>query len=94
VNRLRWTVAAGADLDHIYDDLAAHRPHLIDQTIREIHNKINALQTSPHRGRPGRIEGTRELVFSWLPYIVVYRVKADTIEILHIYHGSQDRPVE
>ena len=46
----------------------------------------------PHRGRVGREEGTRELVFTSLPYVAAYRVKEQTIEILHIYHGAQDRP--
>ena len=44
----------------------------------------------PNRGRPGHRSGTRELLLSPLPYIVVYRVKDETVEILHIYHGAQD----
>ena len=39
----------------------------------------------------GREKGTRELVLSPLPYIAVYRVRESTIEILHIWHGAQDR---
>jgi toxin ParE1/3/4 len=46
----------------------------------------------PNRGRPGREEGTRELVFSPLPYVAVYRVKGQCIEVVRIYHGAQDRP--
>ena len=46
----------------------------------------------PFRGRLGREEGTRELVISRLPYIVIYRVKDDAVEILYIYHGAQHRP--
>ena len=36
-------------------------------------------------------EGTRELAFSPLPYIALYRVTDSTIEILHIWHGAQSR---
>jgi toxin ParE1/3/4 len=50
------------------------------------------LRSTPFRGRPGREEGTRELVLSRLPYIVVYRVKDNDVEILHIYHDAQHRP--
>ena len=46
----------------------------------------------PNRGRTGRIAGTRELVFGPLPYIAVYRVTEDIVEILRIYHGAQDWP--
>jgi toxin ParE1/3/4 len=52
---------------------------------------IESLRNSPSRGRVGREEGTRELVFHRLPYIVLYRVKEQAIEVLRIYHGAQDR---
>ena len=32
-----------------------------------------------------------ELVLFPLPYVAVYRVKESTIEILHIWHGAQNR---
>jgi toxin ParE1/3/4 len=40
----------------------------------------------------GGIEGTRELVFAGLPYIVVYRIQDQSLEILRIYHSAQDWP--
>jgi ParE toxin of type II toxin-antitoxin system, parDE len=42
-------------------------------------------------GRPGLVEGTRELVDD--PYIVVYRVvkKRDEIVIVSVVHSAQDR---
>jgi plasmid stabilization system protein ParE len=46
----------------------------------------------PRQGRKGRIEGTRELVFPGLPYIVVYRIQDQNLEIVRIYHGAQDWP--
>jgi plasmid stabilization system protein ParE len=27
-----------------------------------------------------------------LPYIVAYRIKDETVEVLHIFHGAQNRP--
>jgi toxin ParE1/3/4 len=46
------------------------------------------LRMLPNRGRNGRIAGTRELIFAPLPYIAVYRVKDDRVEILRIYHSA------
>ncbi len=45
-------------------------------------------------GRPGRVEGTRELVEP--PYIIVYGVDepADEISVLAIVHGARDREGE
>lgn len=36
--------------------------------------------------------GRRELVFSPLPYIVVYQVMENAVEISRIFHGAQDWP--
>ncbi len=45
-------------------------------------------------GRTGRISGTRELVFPGLPYVVVCLIKEEVIEVIRIYHGAQDWPLE
>jgi plasmid stabilization system protein ParE len=45
-------------------------------------------------GRPGRIEGTRELVISRTPYIAAYRIGGDTVRILRVLHGAQQWPGE
>ena len=44
-----------------------------------------------HIGRPGLVEGTRELVEA--PYIIIYMVDepADEITVLAIVHGARDR---
>jgi len=89
--RLRWTLAAADDLESIGDYLAQHLPSFAQSTILEIYQTILTLRFMPQRGRAGREEGTRELVMSSLPYIVVYRVNDNDIEILHIYHGAQRR---
>jgi plasmid stabilization system protein ParE len=39
-----------------------------------------------------RVTGRRELVFSSLPYIVVYRVTEHAVEISRIFHGAQALP--
>lgn len=43
-------------------------------------------------GRKGRLEETRELVIVDTPYIVVYRVKDDKVEILRVLHSAQKFP--
>jgi toxin ParE1/3/4 len=71
--------------------MAEDNPEAALKTVRTIFQRIEQLVTFPHCGRIGREEGARELVLSPLPYIAVYRVKESTIEILHIWHGAQDR---
>jgi toxin ParE1/3/4 len=90
--RIRWTPAAAADLQHISDYLKERHPHYRQPTVRKLYETIRSLKDSPHRGRPGRVEGTREILFLPLPYVAVYRVTEESIEVLRIYHGAQDRP--
>jgi toxin ParE1/3/4 len=90
--RIRWTPAAAADLQSISDYLQERHPRYRDATIRKLYDDIRALKQWPGRGRPGREEGTREILFRPAPYVAVYRVKEQTIEVIRIYHTAQDRP--
>ena len=42
--------------------------------------------------RPGRVQGTRELVVPATPFIVVYRIEATGVVILRVLHGAQKWP--
>jgi toxin ParE1/3/4 len=88
--RVRWTVPAADDVENIKAYLDANYPHFAEPTVRTIYQRIRALKAAPHQGRPGHRRGTRELPLSPLPYIVVYAIKSDAVEVLHIYHGTQD----
>jgi len=76
--RIRWTPAAAADLQNISDYLKEHHPRYRQPTMRKLYETIRSLKQSPHRGRPGSEEDTREILFAPLPYVAVYRVKEQT----------------
>jgi toxin ParE1/3/4 len=61
--------------------------------IARIEAKVMRLATPEltHMGRPGLVEGTRELL-EW-PYVIVYKVydERNEIVILSVVHGPQDR---
>jgi toxin ParE1/3/4 len=90
--RVRWTTDAASDLERITERIAKDRPDAAIRTARTIYQGLAVLRDFPNRGRIGRIEGTRELVFPPLPYIAVYRVKSEAVEVLRIYHTAQDWP--
>ena len=60
--------------------------------VREIYDAPTMLLTFPHRGRPGKKEGTRELLMPSLPYVIIYQVRGDTVHIARILHSSQEWP--
>ncbi|HSC45512.1 MAG TPA: type II toxin-antitoxin system RelE/ParE family toxin [Candidatus Acidoferrum sp.] len=88
---LRWTPEAAANLEEIYSYLVEHYPQFADLTITQLYEGIKSLAQFPSRGRPGSEAGVRELVFVRLPYFVAYRVKEETIEILHVRHTARQR---
>jgi toxin ParE1/3/4 len=90
--RLRWTTPAANDLYNIVQHIQQDNPDAASDVALTIYDGCGGLQDFPHLGRKGRIAGTRELVFAGLPYIVVYRVDDQALEILRIYHGAQNWP--
>jgi toxin ParE1/3/4 len=89
--RVRWTAAAATDLQQISDYLREHHPQYRQATLRKLYESVRSLKTSPRRGRLGRVDGTRELLFPPMPYVAVYRVGEDAIEVLRIWHSAQHR---
>jgi addiction module RelE/StbE family toxin len=90
--RVRWTTDAADDLERICDYLAESRPGSARRVAEAIVEGLAALVTFPNRGRAGRVEGTRELVFVSLPFVAVYEVHADDVQVLRILHGAQQWP--
>jgi toxin ParE1/3/4 len=89
---LRWTEEAADDLERISNYLFEETPTHAPELVRAIYKAPNSLLTFPYRGRPGKKEGTRELVLSPLPYIVVYRITGTVVHIVRILHGAQKWP--
>ena len=91
--RIEWSENAVSDLESISEYIEQDRNlETANRVTRRIFDSVESLQTMPFRGRPGRIEGTRELVISRLPYIVMYRVLRERVLILNIVHGARRWP--
>jgi plasmid stabilization system protein ParE len=89
--RVRWTAPAARDLTHICDYIEEHDSSATARRVAlSIYERLSALVEFPERGRPGRKSGTRELILAGLPYLAVYRLRGDAVEILRILHGAQD----
>jgi toxin ParE1/3/4 len=91
--QVRWTTAAENDLQTIADYLFEKTPEHAARLIREIYSAPSALKSFPNRGRAGKKQGTRELVLSSLPYIIVYQVSSDVLHVVRILHGAQEWPL-
>ena len=88
----RWSSRASADLEDAHDYIAAEDPRAALRVVRCIVAAARALTRTPEIGRPGRVEGTRELVIPQTPYIVAYRVTSSAVEILSVVHHARKWP--
>jgi toxin ParE1/3/4 len=87
-----WSVYAFADREAIFDYVAANNPRAAVSLDDRIESRVEGLAQFPEMGRPGRVQGTRELVIHRTSYIAAYRIVGDTIQILRILHGAQQWP--
>jgi toxin ParE1/3/4 len=92
--RIRWTEPASRDLTQICDYLTKEDSHATARRVAlRIYERVHTLTEFPELGRPGRKAGTRELVCTGLPYLAIYRLRSDAIEILRILHGARVWPI-
>ena len=90
--RVKWLRKALANLDTeatyiATEDLAAAR-----LVVERVLKAVNRLAEQPALGRPGRAPGTRELIVAKTRYIVPYRVRGESVEILRVFHASRRLP--
>ena len=82
------------------DDLAALRIYIAQDdpaaarrvALDILHIAEALLPNNPRMGRPGRVPGTRELVIAGTPFVVPYRLRDGTIQVLRVYHGARRWP--
>lgn len=89
---IRWLDDAVTDLQSLRHYIAQDNAVAAIKVVKKILHSVEALSEQPGIGRPGRVVNTRELVISGTPYIIPYRVKDNTIEILRVFHNAMQWP--
>jgi len=88
--QVQWTEKAKRRLEEIEAYIARENPAAAKEITLSIINKAATLLSAyPDSGKPGRLVGTRELLFSDSPYLVVYTVRHNTVTILTVFHTAQ-----
>ena len=90
--RIRYTPNARDNIAGIHDYIALENPQAARRVITHIRQQTLTLSNYPNIGRPGRVEGSRELVIHPYPFIVAYRVEVDEVQILAVAHTSRRWP--
>lgn len=88
---VQWLDIAQNDLLSIVVYIATDNPEAALALKDEIARKVNGLKTLPRSYKPGRVEGTREMVIRG-NYIVVYKEDNASVLILRVLHTARVWP--
>ena len=91
--RVRWSRLALADLTRAQEHIATGNPDAARRIAGRIHEATLRLREYPLIGRIGDDPDTREWPVRGTPYLVVYEVCDETVEILRVWHMRRDRTV-
>jgi toxin ParE1/3/4 len=92
--QVRWSPAAAEDFFRIIEYIRQENPPAAQRIARTIYESAGSLKSFPYKGRTGRVDGTRELPLPPLPFVLVYRLVKDIVEIVNVIHGAQKWPPE
>ena len=90
-HEILWRRAARDDLLGIVEYIARDNPAAAQKLKDDIEYKVGKLLERPRLYRPGRVEGTREMLVR-ANYLVIYSEDAMTIDILRVLHAAQQWP--
>lgn len=90
--QVRWLRRALENLEAEADFIARDNPDAASRMVTLITEAVSHLGSHPAMGRAGRVPGTRELVVSGTLYLIPYRVRGQTVQILRVFHGARRWP--
>ncbi len=91
--RVHWTQNAVEHLVNIYEYIALNSPTYARRMVDRITRRSQQIADQPLSGRKVpeyQTEDIRELIEK--PYRIIYRIKADQIDVLAVIHGARLLP--
>ena len=90
--RVIWTPEALQDRADVWDYIAADNPGAAARMDELFSDAAARLADHPKLGRPGKIQGTRELVVHE-SYRLVYEISGETVWMLALVHTARQWPL-
>ena len=90
--RLIWSKRALRQRQNIFVYLREHDPAVADRADEALLERAKDLLQHPRLGRPGRVDGTRELILTDYPYVIAYRLRKQSLEIAAVLHAARRWP--
>jgi toxin ParE1/3/4 len=94
VTEIIWTGPALRDYRNIIERLNDLNPSASHRIEGAVLRRVTQLEAHPKIGRAGRVAGTRELLITRMPYLIIYELQDDdnAALILRVLHGAQRWP--
>ncbi len=90
--RVIWSPEALQDRVDIWDTIAADNPLAAARMDQRFSDAAARLADHPKMGRPGKIQGTRELI-PHESYRLVYEINGETLWLLALVHTARQWPL-
>lgn len=90
--KVYWTPESLDDRRAIFEWIEADSPRAAIEFDELIAEKSTCLSRHPKLGKPGRVDGTRELVLH-RNYLLVYEIVNEQVWILRVLHAARSWPV-
>jgi toxin ParE1/3/4 len=87
-----WRPSAIEDSKRVRAFIGKNNSKAARRVSLAIEETSDSLADFPERGRPGRVQGTREVLVTGTPYLIAYVVGGDVVTILAIVHHAQRWP--
>ena len=92
--RVVWTADARADLRRIQNYIGNVNPLAAERIKRRVVESTRQLTEFPQSGRAVERRGMRLLVVAGLPYLILYCVRHDLVDIQAVLDGRMDRDTD
>jgi toxin ParE1/3/4 len=89
--KLRYKARALRDIERIHDYIAEYDAAAAKRVARRSEAVISRLAFVPLSGRSGIVAGTRIVVIPVLPYVAIYRVRDEVVDIIAVLHTARRR---
>ena len=90
--QVKWLRTALQNLDDEATYIAQDDASAARVVVERVLAAVAMLADQPALGRPGRVPETRELIVAKTRYLVPYRVRGGTVEVLRVFHTSRRLP--
>jgi plasmid stabilization system protein ParE len=90
--RVRWLRSGLRSIEIAEAYIAADNPQAAARLVDTVRSRAQLLADNPKIGRVGRIRGTREMILGGMPFLIVYRLTSDEVQVLRRLHTSQEFP--